>query len=70
MFIIYTIAFNGFLRFGEITYEVRDIENQRSFEYTNFLRLNVTFSDNDDYVTIKLKKSKIDIKYKNVDIIA
>jgi hypothetical protein len=50
-----TVAFGGFLRSGEFTYEAKDLRNKRSFKSTSLLRSDITFSDLDEHVTILLK---------------
>jgi hypothetical protein len=64
-----TVAFGGFLHSGEFTYEAKDLHNKRSFKSTSLLRLDITFSDLDEHVTISLKRSKTDYDHVGVDII-
>src|ERR1700733_3018195 len=62
-------AFGGFLRTGEFTYETRELRNITTFQNTRLLRSNVTFSENNDHVSIRLKRSKTDTGHKGVEII-
>jgi hypothetical protein len=64
-----TVAFGGFLRSGEFTYEAKDLRNKRSFKNTSLLRSDITFSDLDEHVTVSLKRSKTDYDHVGVDII-
>lgn len=63
------VAFGGFMRSGEITYEQRELDNQRTFQNTRLLRSDITFSENFDHVTLRLKRSKTDTLHKGVEII-
>jgi hypothetical protein len=62
-------AFGGFLRSGEFTYEARELRNITTFQNTRLLRSDVTFSENNDHVSIRLKRSKTDTGHKGVEII-
>jgi hypothetical protein len=62
-------AFRGFLRSGEFTYKARELRNTTTFQNTRLLRSNVTFSENNDYVSIRLKRSKTNTDHKGVEII-
>jgi hypothetical protein len=63
------VAYGGFLRSGEITYEAKDLLNYRTFENTILTRSDITFSENNDHVTVSLKRSKTDHEHKGVDIV-
>jgi hypothetical protein len=63
------VAFRGFLRSGEFTYEAKDLCNKRAFKSTSLLRLDITFSDVDDHIIVSLKQSKTDYNHISVDII-
>ena len=62
------IAFRGFLRSGEFTYEGKELQNTTTFQNTRLLRSDVTFSENNDHVSIRLKRSKTDTDHKGVEI--
>jgi hypothetical protein len=62
-------GFVGFLRSGEFTYDACELSNRRVFESTSLLHSNVTFSDNFDHAILTLKRSKIDIEHKGVQIV-
>jgi hypothetical protein len=62
-------AFGGFLRSGEFTYEGKELQNTTTFQNTRLLRSDVTFSENNDHVSIRLKRSKTDTDHKGVEII-
>jgi hypothetical protein len=64
-----TIAYAGFLRSGEFTYEAKDLRNKRAFQNTSLLRSDITFSDLDEHVILSLKRSKTDYDHVGVDII-
>jgi hypothetical protein len=64
-----TVAFGGFLRSGEFTYEAKDLYNKRSFKNTSLLRSDITFSDLDEHVIVSLKRSKTNYNHIGVDII-
>lgn len=64
-----TVAFGGFLRSREFTYEAKDLRDLLAFQSTNILRSDVTFSDSNDYVIIALKRSKTDLQHKGVAIV-
>ena len=64
-----TVAYGGFLRSGEFTYESKDLQNKRVFTNTSLLRSDITFSDLDEHVTVSLKRSKTDYDHVGVDII-
>ena len=64
-----TIAYRGFLHSKEFTYKLKDLRNKHSFINTSLLRLDITFSDLDEHVTVLLKRSKTDHDHIGVDII-
>jgi hypothetical protein len=63
------VAFRGFLRSGEFTYEAKDLYNKRSFKSTSLLCSDIMFSDLDKHITVLLKRSKTDYNYVGVNII-
>jgi hypothetical protein len=62
-------AFGGFLRSGEFTYKGKELRNTKTFHNTRPLRSDVTFSENNDHVSIRLKRSKTDKDHRGVEII-
>ncbi len=60
-------AFAGFLRAGEFTYTEKDLK-RNSFSKTKPTRSDVTFSDDNRYAILRLKRSKTDRKHRGVDI--
>ena len=63
------VAFAGFFRAGEITYEASDLANTPVFEHTKLQRRDVTFADDDEYAIITLRQSKCDIEHTGVEIV-
>jgi hypothetical protein len=49
------VAFRGFLYSSEFTYEAKDLYNKHSFKNTSLLRLDIIFSDLDEYIIVSLK---------------
>jgi integrase len=62
----FTSAFSGFLRSGEFTQE--DRLNKRTQAFTKLTRSDVHFAINDEYVLLRLKRSKTDILHRGVEI--
>lgn len=63
------LAFAGFLRTAEVTYEQRDLQNREVFEATKVQRRDVTFAENDEHVILKLRASKSDHNHTGVEIV-
>ncbi len=54
---------------GEFTYKKANLENHKVFGATKITRSDITFSQDDQYIILHLKRSKTDIKYTVVEII-
>ncbi len=65
----FKVAWAGFLRMGEFTYTKADLKNHKVFSATKLTRSDITFPQDDQYVVLRLKRSKIDIKHTGVEII-
>jgi hypothetical protein len=63
------IAFAGFSRTKEITYEDSDLENKAVFEYTKLQRRDVTFADNYKHAIVNLRDSKCDYDHIGVEVV-
>ena len=63
------VAFAGFLRVGEFTYNQRDTKDPRIFAATKLTRSDVRFSPTFDYVQLTLKRSKADKTHEGVNIV-
>jgi hypothetical protein len=63
------LAFAGFFRTAEITYEQRDLDNRPVFEHTKLQRRDVTFADNDEHAVILLRSSKSDHEHTGVEVV-
>jgi integrase len=63
------LAFAGFMRTAEITYEAKDLENAKVFEHTKLQRRDVTFAENDEHAIVRLRSSKADYEHKGVEIV-
>lgn len=62
------VAFAGFFRCGELTYEEKDKANIDFFRQSRVCRRDVRFSENFDSVTITLRSSKTDTEYNGVAV--
>lgn len=63
------LVFAGFLRTAEVTYEQRDLQNREVFKATKVQRADMTFAENDKHVILKLRASKSDYNYTDVEIV-
>ena len=54
---------------GEFTYTKTELGNRKLFSGTKLTRSNITFSENDQHVVLRLKRSKTDDKHTGVEII-
>jgi integrase len=63
------LAFAGFFRTKEITYENSDLVNKAVFEHTKLQRRDIAFADNDEHVVITLRNSKCDYDHTGVEIL-
>lgn len=64
----FKVAWAGFLRVGEFTYTPQALA-MPSFSQTGLTRSDITFSEDDDYAILRLKRSKTDVKHTGVEII-
>ncbi len=58
----FTLAFAGFLRLGEVTYSKQEAQS-KSFAATHATRSDISFSNNDDHMLLRLKRSKTDTSH-------
>jgi integrase len=65
----FKIAFAGFLRTKEVTYDEVELSNKNSFKHTHLLRRDVHFADGDEHAIISLRGSKCDFKATGVEIV-
>jgi hypothetical protein len=63
------LAFAAFLCIREFTYTVKEAANPTTFIATKFMRSDVRFVEDYNYLILRLKQSKTDIKHKGVSII-
>lgn len=61
----FKVALAGFMRLGEITYTVAE-KTHPSFKDLHLTRSDITFSENDQYATLRLKRSKTDTNHSGV----
>ena len=64
----FKVAWAGFLRLGEITYTVAD-RKKTSFQRLKPTRGDISFAENDQYATLRLKRSKTDTNHSGVQIV-
>jgi hypothetical protein len=64
---VFIIAWAGFLRLGEIIYTCKNLA-KTSFIAVKTTRSDVSFVENDQYVVLRLKRSKIDVDHSEVQI--
>ncbi|ESZ90143.1 hypothetical protein SBOR_9470 [Sclerotinia borealis F-4128] len=62
------VAFAGFLRRKEFTYESTELQNLDSFKEFGLTRRDVTFAVNDSYAILRLCSSKANPERREVDI--
>lgn len=58
----FKVAWAGFMRLGELTYTHAE-KIHSSFRDLHLTRSDITFSEHDQYVTLRLKKSKTDVNH-------
>ena len=63
------VAFAGFLRCREFTYLAFDYKDRYTFMNTKLTRNDVSFSEDNTYAILRLKRSKADVEHHSVDII-
>jgi hypothetical protein len=63
------VAFAGFLRSGELTYDSSDLQDLRTFQQTRLVRSDITFGDLDDHAIISLKRSKTNYNHEGVETV-
>ena len=54
---------------GEFTYTKVELANRKIFIATKFTRSDITFSQDDQYVILRLKRSKTNTKHTGIEII-
>ncbi len=67
--IAFKVVWAGFLHMSKFSYTKADLKNHKGFSVTKLIRLDIIFLQDDQYVVLRLKKSKTDIKDKRVEII-
>ena len=65
----FKIAWAGFLYMEEFTYTKMEPGNRKLFSGAKLTRSDITFSENDQNVVLRLKRSKTDVKHTGVEII-
>ncbi len=65
----FKVAWAGFLRMREFTYTKTELANRKLFIATKLTRSDITFSQDDQHVILRLKRSKTDMKHTGVEII-
>lgn len=60
----FKVAWAGFLCMGKFTYTKAELANRKLFNAT---RSDITFSQNNQYVVLRLKRSKTDVKHRSRD---
>ena len=63
------LAFAGFLRTAELTYENKDLTNKAVFEHTKLQRRDITFAEDNEHAIIHLRSSKSDYEHTGVEIV-
>jgi hypothetical protein len=66
--VAFSVAWAGFLRMGEITYNVPPSRDP-TFTATKVTRSDITFAVNDQYAILRLKRSKTDRDYTGVEVV-
>jgi hypothetical protein len=66
---IFCFTFTAFLCIGEFTYTIKEAVNLTTFITTKFIRSDVCFIEDYNYLILRLKWSKTDIKHEGVSII-
>jgi hypothetical protein len=66
---VFCFAFTAFLCIGEFTYTIKEATDPTTFIATKFTRSNIHFIENYNYLILRLKQSKTDIKHKDINII-
>ena len=54
---------------GEFTYIKTELVNRKVFIVTKLTRSDITFSQDNQYIILRLKRSKIDTKHTDIEII-
>ena len=54
---------------GEFTYTKTELGNRKLFSGTKLTRSNITFSENNQHIVLRSKRSKTDVKHTGVEII-
>lgn len=65
----FLVAWAGFLRMGEFTYSKAELQDILLFERTRLTRNDISFSDDGQCATLRLKRSKTDVNHSGVQII-
>jgi integrase len=66
--VAFLVAWAGFLRMGEITYDLPPSRDP-TFTATKVTRSDITFAVNDQYAILRLKRSKTDRDYTGVEVV-
>lgn len=65
----FKVAWAGFLRMGKFTYTKADLKNRKLFSATKLTRSDITFSQDNQYMILRLIRSKTDVKHTGVEVI-
>lgn len=66
--IVFKVVLAGFMKIGELTYTVAKAK-KATFAEINLTRSDISFTQNNQYAILRLKKSKTDKKHIGVQII-
>jgi hypothetical protein len=66
---VFCFAFTAFLYIKEFIYTVKETADLTTFIATKLIKSNVCFIEDYNYLILRLKRSKMDTKYKGVSII-
>jgi hypothetical protein len=66
---MFRFAFTAFLYIGEFTYTTKEATNPTTFIAIKFTRSNIRFTEDYNYLILRLKWGKTDTKHKGVSII-
>jgi hypothetical protein len=62
-------TFTAFLCIGEFTYTIKEAVDLTTFITTKLIRSDIHFTEDYNYLILRLKRSKTDTKHKGINII-
>jgi hypothetical protein len=65
---VFHFTFTAFLYMGEFIYTIKEAADLATFIATKFIKSNVCFTEDYNYLILRLKRSKTDIKHEGVSI--